>query len=131
MEDESAQDSRDEYLMEVIDTDKDHNEVDDQIIVHWNDSRSGRCIKWACWDGFTYIWIQQIVLKIIILQICWTKVICRKINVRQLELNYILNRNNLNLNKLAETPTLRKYFVILQLYWWLFSSAKHCSWNMV
>ncbi len=27
--------------------------------------------------------------------------------------------------------TLRKDFVILQLYWWLFSSTKHCSWNMV
>ncbi len=26
---------------------------------------------------------------------------------------------------------LRKDFVILQLYWWLFSSTKHCSWNMV
>ncbi len=23
--------------------------------------------------------------------------------------------------------TLRKYFVMLQLYWWLFSSTKHCS----
>ncbi len=23
--------------------------------------------------------------------------------------------------------TLRKDFVILQLYWWLFSSTKHCS----
>ncbi len=29
------------------------------------------------------------------------------------------------------TDTLRKAFVILQLYWWLFSSTKHCSWNMV
>ncbi len=28
-------------------------------------------------------------------------------------------------------PTLRKDFVILQLYWWLFSSTNHCSWNMV
>ncbi len=27
--------------------------------------------------------------------------------------------------------TLSKDFVILQLYWWLFSSTKHCSWNMV
>ncbi len=27
--------------------------------------------------------------------------------------------------------TLRKDFVILQFYWWLFSSTKHCSWNMV
>ncbi len=27
--------------------------------------------------------------------------------------------------------TLRKDFVILQLYWWLFSSTKYCSWNMV
>ncbi len=25
------------------------------------------------------------------------------------------------------TTTLRKDFVILQLYWWLFSSTKHCS----
>ncbi len=24
-------------------------------------------------------------------------------------------------------PTIRKDFVILQLYWWLFSSTKHCS----
>ncbi len=27
--------------------------------------------------------------------------------------------------------TLRKDFVLLLLYWWLFSSTKHCSWNMV
>ncbi len=27
--------------------------------------------------------------------------------------------------------TLRKDFVILQLYLWLFSSTKHCIWNMV
>ncbi len=27
--------------------------------------------------------------------------------------------------------TLRKDFVILQLYWWLFSSTKYCSWNMI
>ncbi len=26
-----------------------------------------------------------------------------------------------------EGDTLRKDFVILQLYWWLFSSTKHCS----
>ncbi len=26
---------------------------------------------------------------------------------------------------------LEKIFVILQLYWWLFSSTKHCSWKMV
>ncbi len=31
----------------------------------------------------------------------------------------------------TRTCTLRKDVVILQLYWWLFSSTKHCSWNMV
>ncbi len=30
-----------------------------------------------------------------------------------------------------EYPTLRKDFVILQLYWWLFRSTTHCGWNMV
>ncbi len=30
-----------------------------------------------------------------------------------------------------EVHTLRKDFVILHLYWWLSSSTKHCSWNMV
>ncbi len=29
------------------------------------------------------------------------------------------------------TFALRKDFVILQLYWWLFSSTEHCSCNMV
>ncbi len=31
----------------------------------------------------------------------------------------------------AQWVALRKDFVILQLYWWLFSSTKHCGWNMV
>ncbi len=30
-------------------------------------------------------------------------------------------------NYIRLAPTLRKDFVILQLYWWLFSSTKHCS----
>ncbi len=30
-----------------------------------------------------------------------------------------------------EMHTLRKVFVILQLYWFLFSSTKHCSWNLL
>ncbi len=29
------------------------------------------------------------------------------------------------------TITLRTDFVILQLCWWLFTSTKHCSWNVV
>ncbi len=32
---------------------------------------------------------------------------------------------------LGTMSTLRKDFVILQLYWWLFSSTKHRNWNMV
>ncbi len=34
-------------------------------------------------------------------------------------------------NTIYHGPTLRKDFVILQLYWWLFSSTKDCFWNMV
>ncbi len=37
-----------------------------------------------------------------------------------------------NRNIQKESPTtLRKDFVILQLYWWLFSSTKYCNWNIV
>ncbi len=32
---------------------------------------------------------------------------------------------------LTFSATLWKDFVILELYWWLFSSTKHCGWNMV
>ncbi len=32
---------------------------------------------------------------------------------------------------LTAANTLRKDFVILQLYWWLFSSTKYCCSNMV
>ncbi len=35
------------------------------------------------------------------------------------------------LKQQVEFDTFRKDFVILQLYWWLFSSTKHCSLNMV
>ncbi len=31
----------------------------------------------------------------------------------------------------SKHSALRKDFVILQLYWWLFSSTKQCGWNMV
>ncbi len=39
--------------------------------------------------------------------------------------------SDLEMNGQLIAYTLRKDFVILQLYWWLFSSTKHCSWNMV
>ncbi len=43
----------------------------------------------------------------------------------------ILPFSLLNRNSCFYFSTLRKDFVILQLYCWLFSSTQYCSWNMV
>ncbi len=41
------------------------------------------------------------------------------------------NKAGIRQNEHTCPSTLKKDFVILQLYWWLFNSTKHCSWNMV
>ncbi len=48
--------------------------------------------------------------------------ITRLIDVRTLKFNFVANVLILHSEK---------DFVLLQLYWWLFSSTTHCSWNMI
>ncbi len=66
-------------------------------------------------DGLTKLNKVQVVIALaIICEICMVDGLT-KLNKVQFE------------TKLSQSSTLRKYFVILQLYWWLFSSTKHCS----
>ncbi len=50
-----------------------------------------------------------------------------KFHFSKVKINFVLKE----LQSLLVNKALRKDFVILQLYWCLFSSTTHCSWNMV
>ncbi len=59
--------------------------------------------------------------------LCW---IWSDVIIQRLHHHEQISMHN-NMRFYHSRHTLRKDFVILQLYWLLFSSTKHCSWNMV